>query len=86
LPPVRGYGMMAAATQVASGHQMSDLGEASRKLVAVFAADVEGYSRLGRRSGGSLSNPYEGHCGAQAGAANIAGSSASAEFASASAA
>src|SRR6266850_7879342 len=25
---------------------MSDLGEVSRKLVAVFAADVEGYSRL----------------------------------------
>ena len=25
---------------------MSDLGEISRKLVAVFAADVEGYSRL----------------------------------------
>jgi hypothetical protein len=66
------------------GHRMSDLREASRKLVAVFAADVEDYSRLGRRSGGSLSNPYEGHCGAQAGAANIAGSNASAEFASAS--
>jgi adenylate cyclase len=25
---------------------MSDLDEVSRKLVAVFAADVEGYSRL----------------------------------------
>ena len=25
---------------------MSDLGDVSRKLVAVFAADVEGYSRL----------------------------------------
>jgi adenylate cyclase len=25
---------------------MSDLGEVSRKLIAVFAADVEGYSRL----------------------------------------
>jgi adenylate cyclase len=25
---------------------MSDLGAVSRKLVAVFAADVEGYSRL----------------------------------------
>ena len=34
------------ATQVASGHRMSDLGGVSRKLVAVFAADVEGYSRL----------------------------------------
>src|SRR6476660_6298213 len=28
------------------GARMSDLGEVSRKLVAVFAADVEGYSRL----------------------------------------
>ena len=33
-------------TQVASGHRMSDLGDVSRRLVAVFAADVEGYSRL----------------------------------------
>ena len=38
--------MMTAATEVALGHRMSDLGEVSRKLVAVFAADVEGYSRL----------------------------------------
>jgi class 3 adenylate cyclase len=38
--------MMISATQAASGHRMSDLGEVSRKLVAVFAADVEGYSRL----------------------------------------
>ena len=38
--------MIPRATQVASGHRMSDLGEVSRKLVAVFAADVEGYSRL----------------------------------------
>ena len=37
---------MTGATQVASGHRMSGLGEVSRKLVAVFAADVEGYSRL----------------------------------------
>ncbi|QAU49102.1 adenylate/guanylate cyclase domain-containing protein [Bradyrhizobium guangzhouense] len=38
--------MILPATQVASGQRMSDLGEVSRKLVAVFAADVEGYSRL----------------------------------------
>ena len=38
--------MIIAATQVASGHRMSDLGEVSRKLVAVFEADAEGYNRL----------------------------------------
>ena len=46
LLPARGYEMIARATQVALGHRMSDLGEVSRKLVAVFAADVEGYSHL----------------------------------------
>jgi class 3 adenylate cyclase len=38
--------MIPRATSVSSGHRMSDRGEVSRKLVAVFAADVEGYSRL----------------------------------------
>jgi adenylate cyclase len=38
--------MMMGATQVTLGYRMSNLGEVSRKLVAVFAADVEGYSRL----------------------------------------
>ena len=32
--------------QVALGTAMSDLTDVTRKLVAVFAADVEGYSRL----------------------------------------
>src|ERR1700722_12748131 len=45
-PPSRLRNDSPRATQVASGHRMSDLGEVSRKLVAVFAADVEGYSRL----------------------------------------
>ena len=36
---------------------MSDLGEVSRKLVAVFAADVEGYSRRYRLFYSSSDNP-----------------------------
>ena len=38
--------MMAWRNTAGIGARMSDLGEVSRKLVAVFAADVEGYSRL----------------------------------------
>jgi TolB-like protein/class 3 adenylate cyclase len=38
--------MINAATQVPLRSAMSGLGEVTRKLVAVFAADVEGYSRL----------------------------------------
>src|SRR3984957_14088944 len=45
-PPSRLRNDTPHATQVASGHRMSDLGGVSRKLVAVFAADAEGYSRL----------------------------------------
>ena len=35
-----------ARAQMTSGHRMSDPIVVSRRLVAVFAADVEGYSRL----------------------------------------
>src|SRR3974390_3165195 len=38
--------MIPRATQASSGAAMSNLDEVSRKLIAVFAADVEGYSRL----------------------------------------
>jgi adenylate cyclase len=37
---------MAGVNTDVLGARMSDLGEVNRKLVAVFAADVEGYSRL----------------------------------------
>lgn len=40
LPLASRRGMILPAAQVASGYRMSDLGEVSRKLVAVFAADV----------------------------------------------
>ena len=73
---------------------MSDLMAVSRRLVAVFAADVEGYSRLmGTDEVGTLKGLTERRAildriiGEHRGRiANTAGSSVPAEFASASAA
>jgi adenylate cyclase len=73
---------------------MSDLMAVSRRLVAVFAADVEGYSRLmGTDEVGTLKGLTERRAildrliGDHRGRiANTAGSSVPAEFASASAA
>jgi len=50
--------MMAGVNTGGTGARMSDLGEVRRKLVAVFAADVEGYSRLmGTDEVGTLKGP-----------------------------
>jgi hypothetical protein len=46
LAPVPDCGTMTDEHRWALGHRMSDRGEVSRKLVAVFAAGVEGYSLL----------------------------------------